>query len=195
MIVSWSTPSNWKPTSFPPSHANRAPASVRKTYAAMLAAFMSTHDSYLLCWSSVIARDVIAPLRPKAATPERQLRWTRIGIVLIGIYVLLWGLFFKPSQDVWDYLGITGAIYFTGAIVVLTAGLYWKRASRMGARWALFAGLSAVVGLGPVKTALHLDAWSSAEIGLATLGIAILAMVVGSLLFPDRDTVREEVVS
>jgi SSS family solute:Na+ symporter len=160
--------------------------------AAMLAAFMSTHDSYLLCWSSVIARDIIAPLRPKAATPERQLRWTRIGIVLIGVYVLVWGLFFEPSQDVWDYLGITGAIYFTGAIVVLTAGLYWKRASRMGARWALFAGLSAVVGLGPVKQALGLEGVGPAEIGLATLGLAVLAMLAGSLLFPDRD--REEVV-
>ena len=106
---------------------------------------------------------------------------------------LLWGIFFRPSQDVWDYLGITGAIYFTGAIVVLTAGLYWKRASRMGARWALFAGLSAVVGLGPVKTALGLESVGPAEIGLGTLALAVVAMVVGSLLFPDRDA--EEVVS
>ncbi len=125
--------------------------------AAMLAAFMSTHDSYLLCWSSVISRDIISPLAPKQATPERQLLWTRIGIVLIGIYVLIWGIFYEPSQDVWEYLGITGAVYFTGAIVVLTAGLYWKRASSMGARWALLAGLSAVIGLGPVKTALGLS--------------------------------------
>ncbi len=160
--------------------------------AAMLAAFMSTHDSYLLCWASVIARDIIAPLRPKTATPERQLKWTRIFIVLIGLYVLAWGLLFKPSQDVWDYLGITGAIYFTGAIVVLTAGLYWKRASRMGARWALFAGLSAVAGLGPVKSLLGIETIGPAEIGLGTLGLAMLAMLVGSLLFPDRD--REEVV-
>ena len=29
--------------------------------AGMVAAFMSTHDSYLLCWSSVLTQDVIAP--------------------------------------------------------------------------------------------------------------------------------------
>ncbi len=99
--------------------------------------------------------------------------------------MLFWGLFYTPSQDVWDYLGITGAVYSTGAIVVLTAGLYWRKASSMGATWALLAGLTAVAGLGPVKTALRLEAFNAAQIGLVTLGIAASAMVAGSLLFPD----------
>ena len=167
--------------------------------AAMLAAFMSTHDSYLLCWASVIARDIIAPLKPSQAGEERQLLWTRVFIVLIGLYVLYWGIVYEPSQDVWDYLGVTGAIYFTGAIVVLTAGLYWRRASRIGARAALWAGLSAVLGLGPVQELLGIkdgewagfldrDLNGSIDahwIGLATLAFAAVVMVVGSLLFPD----------
>ena len=153
--------------------------------AAMLAAFMSTHDSYLLCWSSVIARDIISPLVPSESSPEKQLKWTRVFIVLIGIYVLFWGLVYHPGQDVWEYLGITGAVYFTGAIVVLTAGLYWPQASRMGARLSLYAGLAAIVGLTPIKKALHLDAYSAPQIGLATLAFAILVMIVGSLAFPD----------
>jgi Na+/proline symporter len=160
--------------------------------AAMLAAFMSTHDSYLLCWSSVIARDIIAPLVPSQSSPEKQLKWTRVFIVLIGIYVLFWGLFYHPGQDVWEYLGITGAVYFTGAIVVLTAGLYWPAASRMGARLSLYAGLSAIVGLTPIKNALHLDAFSAPQIGLTTLGFAILVMIVGSLVFPDPPSPSDE---
>ena len=31
--------------------------------AGMFAAFMSTHDSYLLAWSSVIVRDIISPIK------------------------------------------------------------------------------------------------------------------------------------
>ena len=31
--------------------------------AGLLASFMSTFDSYLLCWSSSIVQDIIAPLR------------------------------------------------------------------------------------------------------------------------------------
>ena len=44
-------------------HAEMLPVGVLGLLtAAMLAAFMSTHDSYLLCWASVIARDILAPL-------------------------------------------------------------------------------------------------------------------------------------
>jgi len=159
--------------------------------AAMLAAFMSTHDSYLLCWASVIARDIIAPLVPSQSSDAKQLQWTRVFIILIGLYVLYWGLVYKPTQDVWDYLGVTGAVYFTGAAIVLTAGLYWKRASAAGARFALWAGLSAILGLGQVQKLVGLTdeagkaLFAAHQIGLATLGFAILAMVLGSLLFPD----------
>ena len=37
--------------------------------AGMVAAFMSTHDSYLLCWSSVITQDVVAPLAESLGRP------------------------------------------------------------------------------------------------------------------------------
>jgi solute:Na+ symporter, SSS family len=159
--------------------------------AAMLAAFMSTHDSYLLCWSSVIARDVIAPVHG-SATAAQQLLWTRIGIVVIGLWVLFWGIAYTPTQAVWEYLGITGAIYFTGAIVVLIAGLYWKRASSVGAALALCSGFTALLGLGPIKTRLGIEDWGAEWIGLSTLGLAVLAMIVGSLFFPDRDQSHAE---
>ena len=37
--------------------------------AGMIAAFMSTHDSYLLCWSSVLTQDVIAPIGEAIGKP------------------------------------------------------------------------------------------------------------------------------
>lgn len=161
--------------------------------AAMLAAFMSTNDSYLLCWSSVIARDVIAQVHPDGANERRQLTWTRVGIVLIGLYVLLFGIGFEPGQDVWEYLGVTGGIYATGAIGVLVAGLYWKRASSMGAVFALVAGFTMILGITDIKQAVGLGAWGGEHIYLGTMALAAIGMVAGSLLFPDRRT--EEVAS
>lgn len=153
--------------------------------AAMLAAFMSTHDSYLLCWASVITRDIVVPLCRKEPSVRTQILLTRILIVVIGAYVLVWGLLYVPGQDVWDYLGITGTVYSSGAIALLTLGLYWQRASSTGAVLALLGGCSALVGLEPVKQALGLKL-GPAEVGLGAPALTCTLMVIGSLVFPDR---------
>ncbi|NLX05936.1 MAG: sodium:solute symporter family protein [Phycisphaerae bacterium] len=168
--------------------------------AAMLAAFMSTHDSYLLCWSSVLTQDVLAPILGDRMTTKARIVWTRIFIFLIGVFLLVWGLWYAMQQDLWDYMAITGAIYSTGAFAVLLAGLYWKRASTVGAYGALVCGFVALLGLKPLQTWLiiHLnleslvaglgfqDTVGSEWVGLFTIALAVTVMFVGSLLFPDR---------
>ncbi len=192
--------------------------------AGMLAAFMSTHDSYLLCWSSVLTQDVVAPWFKKGLSSKTRLLLTRIFIVAIGIFILVWGLWYDLGQDLWDYMAISGAIYFTGAIALLVFGLYWARASKVGAYGALVCGFFALIGLAPVQKglgfvlnpiklhygitkeipmaeltekmvlvkqilpgdqmALIYDNIGSEIIGLITIGLTLLAMIVGSLVFP-----------
>lgn len=159
--------------------------------AGMIAAFMSTHDSYLLCWSSVLTQDVIAPIFGDRLDTKRRILLTRVLIVVIGLYVLYWGLIYEGDDDIWDYMAVTGAIYFTGAFALLVGGLYWKPASSTGAVLALLAGASAVLGLAPVQTwlghRLGVDVTiSSARVGLFSVALSVVALVVGSLLFPDR---------
>ena len=74
--------------------------------------------------------------------------------MLIGLYVLYWGIIYRGDDDIWDYMAVTGAIYFSGAFAVLLGGLYWKKASSTGALLALMAGLFALAGLGPVQEVL-----------------------------------------
>lgn len=158
--------------------------------AGMLAAFMSTHDSYLLCWSSVLTQDVVAPWFKKGLSSRTRLLLTRIFIVAIGIFILVWGLWYDLGQDLWDYMAISGAIYFTGAIALLVFGIYWKRASKVGAYLALICGFGAVIGLKPVQALLGIDL-SSEVVGLTVIALAVVLMVVGSLLFPDRSKPSE----
>ncbi|MCK4854208.1 MAG: sodium:solute symporter family protein [Bacteroidales bacterium] len=158
--------------------------------AGMLAAFMSTHDSYLLCWSTSLTQDVVAPIAKSVGKPlssKKKVALSRIFIVLIGGFVLYWGLFYKGSEDIWDYMAVTGAIYFTGAFALLLGGLYWKRASSTGAFMALIGGLGAILGLTPVQDLLCFEL-SSARVGLLSIIATIILMVIGSLLFPDRKT-------
>ena len=167
--------------------------------AAMLAAFMSSHDSYLLCWSSVVTQDIVAPLFGERLSTRRRLLITRAVILLVGLFLLVWGLWYPLDQSMWSYMAISGAIYFTSAFALLAFGLYWKSASTAGAYMALACGFTAIVALGPVsrplglkKIAAALD-WGPPDLvlesiaGLGALVLACIAMVVGSLIFPDRN--------
>ena len=153
--------------------------------AGMLAAFMSTHDSYLLCWSSVLTQDVVAPCFKKELSSKARLLLTRIFIIAIGIFILVWGLWYDLGQDLWDYMAISGAIYFTGAIALLVFGLYWKRASKVGAYLALICGFGALLGLKPIQAVFGMNV-STEIVGLTVIALSILAMIAGSLLFPQN---------
>ena len=183
--------------------------------AAMIAAFMSTHDSYLLCWSSVITQDVVAPLTNDKLSVKSRVLLTRIIIVLIGAFLLFWGMFYKANDLVWNYMAITGAIYFTGAFPLLVGGLYWKRASSTGAFCSLIAGCTALVGIEPIRklvggqllpmfnensaqlnpdefTAAALKLVPTHAVGLFSVSLTIVVFVVGSLLFPDKNVEKAE---
>jgi len=136
---------------------------------------------------------VVAPCFKHGLSEKARLLLTRIFILCIGIFILVWGLWYPLGQDLWDYMAISGAIYFTGAFALLLCGLYWRRASKVGAYLALITGFGSVCGLSPVQGALGLEV-SSAAVGLIVISLAMVLMVAGSLLFPDRETAagREE---
>ncbi|MCK4431733.1 MAG: sodium:solute symporter family protein [Candidatus Aminicenantes bacterium] len=160
--------------------------------AGMFAAFMSTHDSYLLSWSSVITQDIVAPLKKDKLSDKTRLLITRISIVCIGLFLLMWGLWFEAPVSLWNYMAVTGTIYLAGAFTVIVAGLYWKKASTTGATIALYAGLIAILGIGPWTRGDNVPFYLTDKfIGLMTFVIAFLGMVIGSLLFPDKQKPEE----
>jgi len=152
--------------------------------AGMLAAAMSTYNTYLHCWSTVLTQDVVAPLARREMSSRSRIYSARILMVLIGIFLLVWGLWYPLGEDLWDYMAVTGAIYFTGAFAVLLTGIYWPRASRTGAYAAFVCGFLAVAGLSPVQKVLGVQ-WRSEYVGLFTAALALTSMVGGSLMFPD----------
>lgn len=184
--------------------------------AGLMAAFMSTHDSYLLAWASVISQDVVAPLRgEKRLTDTQSILITRICVVVIGAFLLVWGIWYQLPESVWTYMAITGTIYLSGTATALVGGMYWKRASSTGALWAILGGLSClpVLFLEPIQrwlagvpgsvrdlTAEQTQAiekvsyyLNDSSIALAVYGLCLLLFIVGSLLFPDNaaDTMEE----
>lgn len=103
--------------------------------AVMLAAFVSTHDSYLHSWASVFIQDVIMPFRKKPFTPKQHIRVLRWAIVGVAIFIFFFSLLFKQNQYIMLFFAITGAIFVGGSGAVVIGGLYWKRGSTAAA-WA-----------------------------------------------------------
>ena len=73
--------------------------------AAMLAADMSSTSSYMITWGSVIYNDILAPFRKTPWSEKRGLLWNRAIVTLIGVFLLVYGLWYPLKGDVWAYLG------------------------------------------------------------------------------------------
>ncbi|MDZ4820613.1 MAG: sodium:solute symporter family protein [Planctomycetota bacterium] len=159
--------------------------------AAMLAADMSTDSSYMLTWGSVIYNDILAPLRRRQQWSQKfGLLVNRFIIIAIGIFLLVYGLWYELKGGIWEYLRLTATIYLSSITALLIACCYWKRANDWGAYAALATG--AVLPL-TFLTSQQFEIssnWAETRglngdvVGVATFVLTGVAMVVGSLLKP-----------
>jgi len=153
--------------------------------AAMLAADMSTDSSYMLTWAGVIWNDILRPLHRGLWSEKRGLRWNRFTVAGIGLFLLLYGLWYPLKGDLWTYLGVTGTIYLASMSTLLVACCYWRGANATGAVAAIWAG--AVIPVAylvleqvPATTAFARETIGPYWSGIAAYAGAALAMYLGS---------------
>ncbi len=125
------------------------PAGLLGAFAAvMLAAFVSTHDTYLHSWGSILVQDVILPFRRKKEPlkPKTHLLLLRLSIFAVAVFIYFFSLWFRPSEYIAMFFAITGAIFAGGSGAVIIGGLYWKRGTTAAAWTAMITGSSVAVG-------------------------------------------------
>jgi SSS family solute:Na+ symporter len=111
-------------------------------------------------------------------------------VALIGIFLLVYGLWYPLRGNLWNYITITGTIYLSSMSTLLVACCYWKKANNWGAAGAIILG--AVM---PVAYLIFEQIPRTREIfvepfgpsasciwGIFAYAGAAAAMVVGSLL-------------
>lgn len=154
--------------------------------ASMLAAEMSTDSSYMLAWASVIYNDILKPVHKGRWSAKKGVRWNRILVALIGIFLLVYGLWYPLKGDLWVYMQVTGTIYLSSMSVILIAACYWKKANNWGAIASIITGsvipLSFLVMQELESTKDLAGEIGPYKFGVATYIITGLAMVVGSML-------------
>jgi len=152
--------------------------------AAMLAADMSTNSSYMIAWSSIIYNDIMKPIHKGLWPDKKGLRWNRLLIGFIGVFLLLYGLWYPLTGDLWVYLQVTGTIYLSSISVLLVSSCYWKKANDWGAAAAIFTGavipISYLVFKEVEATQEFIYTIGPYKIGVFTYVSAAVAMYVGS---------------
>lgn len=155
--------------------------------AGMLAASMSTYSAYVLAWSSVLARDVIGCIRKGDLADRTVIAITRASAVALGIFLLVFGLWYQIPDTAFQYLAVTGSMYVSGALACVTAGMYWRKANLVGAYAGLILGAIVPAGfllLEKSRDALPASLAFVADVniaGLLSFMLAVLGMVLGSL--------------
>ena len=161
--------------------------------ALILAAFISTHDTYLHSWGSIFIQDVIMPFRKKPFTPQQHLLLLRLSILGVAVFVFFFSLLFRQTEYILMFFQITGAIFIGGAGAVIIGGLYWKRGTTAAAWSAMITGSTLAVSAivlkqineyypFNLKVLTYITSKSGAVLGFYTSLTAILVYVLVSLL-------------
>jgi SSS family solute:Na+ symporter len=147
--------------------------------AIMLAAAIACHNSYLHSWGSIFIQDFIMPIRQKPFEPEKHMKYLKLSILGVGIFIFFFSLIFQQSEYIFLFMAITGSIFVGGSGAVIIGGLYWKRGTTMAAWSALITGSSVAVG-GIIIQQIIPDFPINGQMfwGLAMLGSSIVYILV-----------------
>ncbi len=157
--------------------------------AGMLAASVSTYAGYFLGWSAILAQDVVGHCVRGGLSDAARLRLTRLTVIGLALFILVWSLVYKVPGPAFFYLQVTANLFMAPTLVTVVAGLYWPRASAAGA-WLAFL-LGALASLAYLVPGLGVGVAAAGNLSWA---LALAGLLLGSLLFPAPGRAKVEAV-
>jgi SSS family solute:Na+ symporter len=142
-------------------------------FGALLSAILSTTSGAILAPATVIGENIIKPYY-KSLSDRKLLYIMRLSVVGVALCSAIMAAL---RQDIYELVAQSSALSLVSLFIPLTAGLYWKKASKAGALSAIIAGMAAWI----ICEIIGTDIPSLIYGGLASL----IAMIVGSLWKPD----------
>ncbi|MBW8458343.1 MAG: sodium:solute symporter family protein [Thiobacillus sp.] len=147
-------------------------------YGALLSVIMSTASGTLLAPSVTISENIIKEFMPHHRMSQKRLLWvTRSVVVVFAVLVVFYSLWsLQTETSIHQMVANAYKITLACAFVPLVAGLYWKRATNLG------AGLSIVLGFGCWIAMEFIAPDAALPPQFAGLIASTLGMVAGSAL-------------
>ncbi|MFM8676663.1 MAG: sodium:solute symporter family protein [Burkholderiaceae bacterium] len=146
-------------------------------FGALISVIMSTASGTLLAPSVTFAENVLKGFAPRMN--DQQFLWSlRITVLVFTIIVTFYSI--MTDESIHGMVENAYRITLAGAFVPLAAGLFWKKASNLGAGLAITAGLSVWL----VLEILGIE--EPVEPQLIGLIASALGMLIGSAISPNR---------
>lgn len=144
-------------------------------FGALISAILSTTSGAILAPATVLGENLIKPFLRKQ-TDKGTLQLMRFAVIFVAI-CSAWMA--ASSASIYELVGTSSALSLVSLFVPVTAGLYWRKASNLGT--LLSMGVGMVVWI--IFDFFVETEWPSLLPGLAA---SLLAMVIGSYIFPDK---------
>jgi Na+/proline symporter len=146
-------------------------------FGALISVIMSTASGTLLAPSITFTENILKGFAPHMT--DRQLLWsTRITVLVFSAIVTLYAV--ATEATIHTMVENAYRITLAGAFVPLAAGLFWKRASNLGAALAIFFGLATWI----VLEITELDIPIPPQ--LFGLFASLFGMILGSYITPNK---------
>ena len=109
--------------------------------AVMVFWMVSTDNTYIHSWGSILIQDVIVPLRKKPFSQKAHLLLLRLAMTGVALFAFFFSLLYGQTTYILMFFAITGAVYLGGAGAVIIGGMYWSRGTTAGAWGAMISGV------------------------------------------------------
>lgn len=143
-------------------------------FGALLSAILSTTSGAILAPATVIGENILRPML-RNNSDKLMLHTMRLSVVGVAICAAFLA---TSKSNIYELVGMSSALSLVALFFPLTAGLFWKSTSRIGAILSMISGLFAWI---LAEFVLH----SQIPSILVGGGMSLFFIIFGSLVFPD----------
>ena len=143
-------------------------------FGALLSAILSTCSGAILAPATVVGENLLRPLYGEKISDKRLLQVMRLSVIGITIISVILSL---NKSEIYELVGESSSLSLVALFTPLVAGLYWKRATALGAILSMVAGTGVWLYLEFYPTEIPGMIWG--------LLASITGMLVGSFIKKD----------
>lgn len=144
-------------------------------FGSLLSAIMSTTSSAILAPAAILAENLIRPLSRRTYTDKEMLTLTRVCVLIFSVVATVMACL---RRNIYELVGESSVLSLVSLFVPLIFGLYWSRASSVGA-------VLSIVG-GAASWFIFVNVELSVPPLVPSTIVSIIGMVAGSFLFPEK---------